>query len=313
MNWRIKGVIQKALSVTPGGVAVNDWLQKTVGANRDFAGTLASKVDDWAVFLSHTDKMNVRVAGLRLMEVGTGWFPTLPVCFSLVGVDSIVTFDLNRHLTQEMSFRMLAGLEPLLERIAETGHAPLEDVKRRYAVLRAAATLEQMLAAARIDYRSPADASRSGLPGNSVDIVFSNSVFEHVPPGPIQNILVESHRVIKPGGLSIHSANCGDHYAYFDKSITPINYLTYTGRQWRFWDNDLLYQNRLRPSDFIDMARQAQLEIPLAFHTARPELLDALRRLPIAPEFKGYPPEQLCATSVDFVGRKPAGGPPNGS
>lgn len=306
MNWRVKGVIQKALSIAPGGVAVNDWLQKTVGANRDFPGTLASKVDDWAIFLSHTDKMNVGVQGLRLMEVGTGWFPTLPVCFYLAGVDSIVTYDLNRHLNQEISFRMLRGLEPFLGRIAEASHAPAAEVERRYGQLRTATGLEQLLKSARIDYRSPADASRSGLPGNSMDIVFSNSVFEHVPPEPIQKILIESYRVIKPGGLSIHSANCGDHYAYFDKSITAINYLTYTNRQWKFWDNDLLYQNRLRPSDFVDMARRAKLEIPLVFHKARPELLDALSRLTMAPEFQQYPPEQLCATSVDFVGRKPA-------
>jgi SAM-dependent methyltransferase len=304
MNWRVKGVIQKALSVTPGGVAVNDWLQKTLGANRDFSGTLASKVDDWAIFLSHTDRMGVKVQGLRLMEVGTGWFPTLPICFSLAGVDRIATYDLNRHLNQEISFRMLAGLEPMLARIAEAAHASPSDVERRYRELRQAPTLDRLLQAARIEYHSPADASRTGLASNSVDIVFSNSVFEHVPPGPIQDILIESRRILKPGGLSIHSTNCGDHYAYFDKSITAINYLTYTDRQWRFWDNDLLYQNRLRPSDFIDMARRAELEIPLIFHKPRPELLAALEHLTIAPEFKHYPPEQLCATSVDFVARK---------
>lgn len=129
-----------------------------------------------------------------------------------------------------------------------------------------------------------------------------------MPSDAIQKILIESRRVIKPGGLSIHSANCGDHYACFDKSITAINYLTYTGAQWRFWDNDLLYHNRLRPSDFVDMARRAGLDVPLMFHKARPELLSTLSDLKIAPEFQHYPPEQLCATSVDFVGRKPAAG-----
>lgn len=125
-----------------------------------------------------------------------------------------------------------------------------------------------------------------------------------MPPEPIQNILTESHRVLKPGGLSIHSVNCGDHYAYFDKSISAINYLTYTSQQWRFWDNDLLYQNRLRPSDLLAMALQVKFELPLVFHKPRPELLALLPQLEIAPEFQRYPPEQLCATSVDFVGVK---------
>jgi len=91
-------------------VVVNDWLQTALGANRDFSGTLADKVQDWEVFLSHTDRMSVPVQGLRLMEVGTGWCHTLPVCVSLVGMESIATYDLNRHLNQEISFRMLRGL-----------------------------------------------------------------------------------------------------------------------------------------------------------------------------------------------------------
>ena len=41
MNWRIDAVIQKALSITPGGVAVNDWLRKKAGANRE-GGRLGS-------------------------------------------------------------------------------------------------------------------------------------------------------------------------------------------------------------------------------------------------------------------------------
>jgi len=285
---------------------MNDWLQKTLGTNRDFAGQLAAKVEDWAIFLSHTDELGMSVQGARLMEIGTGWFPTLPICYSLAGVGGIVTFDLNRHLNSELTFRMLRSLEAFLEKVSTASHQPPAEVERRYRQLRGASSVEELLKLARIEYRSPADASRSGLPNNSIDIAFSNSVFEHVPPDSIQKILHESHRVLKPGGFSIHSANCGDHYAYFDPSITFINYLTYTSSEWSFWDNELLYQNRLRPSDFLDMARRASLEIVLKYHKPRPELLEALPTLKIAPEFQHYPPEQLCATSVDFAGRKAA-------
>ena len=306
MDWRVKGIIQKTLSVTPGGVAVNDWLQKTVGTNRNFDGQLDSKVEDWAIFLTHTDRLSVPVQGLRIMEVGTGWFPTLPVCYSLAGVARCITYDLNRHLNAGLTLRMLAGLERHLDKIATSGGIPAEQVRAKYSRLRQARHPEELFEWAGIEYRAPADASQSGLPDASVDIVFSNSVFEHVPPGPIQAILNESRRVLVPGGLSIHSVNCGDHYAYFDKSITFINYLTFSDDAWKFWDNELLYQNRLRPADFLDMAKQAGLDVALAFHKPRPECLAALPSLQIAPRFQHYAAEQLCATSVDFVGRKTA-------
>ena len=304
MNWRVKGLIQKVLSLTPGGMRVNDWLQKTAGTNRDFAGQLEAKVSDWAILVSHGDRLGMPLAGRRLAEVGTGWFPTLPICYSLAGAARCDTYDLNRHMNEEWTFRMLRDLEPFLDRIAQTAQLSRQTVEERYRMLRQAGSLGQLLSAAGVDYHAPADASRTGLDEASVDIVFSNSVLEHVPPDVIRAIFRESERILKPGGLSIHSANCGDHYAYFDKSITAINYLTYTAGRWKTWDNDLLYQNRLRPVDFYDMATEAGLDVPVRIHRPRPELLEALPKLDIAPEFRHYPPDQLCATSVDLVGRK---------
>lgn len=103
----------------------------------------------------------------------------------------------------------------------------------------------------------------------------------------------------------MHCANCGDHYAYFDRMITPINYLAYSEREWAFWNNRLLYQNRLRPVDFVRLAEQAGLEIVLLKIQPRAELLEKLSQIPIASEFRHYPDEQLCSTSVGFAARKP--------
>jgi SAM-dependent methyltransferase len=136
--------------------------------------------------------------------------------------------------------------------------------------------------------------------------VYSNSVLEHIPGPVILRILQESRRVLRPGGVAIHSVNCGDHYAYFDKSITQINYLSYTESEWAIWNNDIQYQNRLRPQDLLELAEQAGLEIILKKHRAAPKLLEQVKTMKIAPEFSKYSPEQLACTSIDFVARKPA-------
>ena len=304
MNWRIKGIVQKILSHAPGGMMLNDLLQRHAGDLRNFEDHVRRKLVDWEILVSHSSQLGMPIAGTRLAEIGTGWFPTLPLCYALAGARSCETFDLTRHMHAGLTFRMLAALEPHLELIGRASGRPLDAVRHHYATLRNAPALEQLLQSAAIHYHAPGDATQTRLPDNSVDIVFSNSVFEHVPPQTIRAMLAESHRILRLGGLSIHSANCGDHYAYFDRSITAINYLTYTARDWDFWDNKLLYQNRLRPSDFLDMARQAGLEIALAYHKPKPHLIAALPKLEISQEFRQYPPEQLCATSVDFVGRR---------
>lgn len=307
MDWRIKGVVQKALSLVPFGMEGNDLLQRTLGARRNFARQLASKVnDDWVVLLDHMTELGISPRGLDYMELGTGWYPTLPVCYALAGAGSCTTFDLNRHLDAAHARRLVEALPPHLPAIARASHRPLPEVEQAHRDLLEARGIEDLLRRARIDYRAPADASNTDLLESSVDVAYSNSVLEHIPGPVILRIMKESYRFLRPGGVAIHSVNCGDHYAYFDRSITQINYLSYSEREWAIWNNDIQYQNRLRAQDFLELAEEAGFEIILKKHTAKAPLLKQLEGMKIAPEFRRYSPEQLACTSIDFVARKPS-------
>jgi SAM-dependent methyltransferase len=309
MHWRIKGLVQRALGVLPGGTWVNDRLQQSLGGLRRFDHTIEDKVvNDWLVLVANLKEMGAGVRDRDFLEVGTGWIPVLPVCFSLAGASSCTTIDITRHMNARMTFRMMARLEEYLPRIAAAAESSLETIRAAYRALREAASLPELLDRARIRYLSPADARATGLAEESVDVVFSNNVFEHVPAEVLDGILRESRRILRPGGLSIHSANCADHYAYFDRNITFVHYLAYSERRWRFWNNPLQYQNRLRPQDFSGLAERAGLEVKLYKMRVRPELRPALEQMTIAPEFRHYSAEQLCATSVLIGGRKPPSG-----
>lgn len=297
MNWRIKGIIQKTLSLLPGGERLNDCFQRSVGSLRCFDANVATKVnDDWIVLVKHLQEVGISPSGLRFIEIGTGWYPTLPVCWHLAGAEYIITFDQQRHLNQKLTERMLRALEAHLPAIAAATGRPLPDVLSVYATL----SPSQLP----FEYRAPADASATKLPDNSVDVVFSNSVLEHIPRYTIARLMTESHRILRSGGVAIHSVACNDHYRHIDPRITPINYLQYTEAQWKFWNSDFQYQNRLRPQDFLELAEQAGLKVILARYKPQFDLLAKLSTLKIAPEFRRYSPEQLCSTSVDFIAQK---------
>ena len=297
MNWRLKGIGQKLLTNLPSGMAFNDLLQHTVGGLRNFEANVATKVnDDWIILADHMRNLGIPLAGKCYMEIGTGWYPTLPVCWHLAGAARVITFDLRRHLNQKLTARMLHALESHLPIIADAGGRPLADVISEYQTL----SPSQLP----LDYRAPADATVSGLVNESVDVVFSNSVLEHIDRSVIARLMIESHRILRCGGIAIHSVACNDHYRHFDRRITPINYLQYTEKQWKFWNNDFQYQNRLRPQDFLELAEHAGLKIILSKHQPQPNLLKILSTLNIAPEFQRYSPEQLCCTSLDFVAQK---------
>ena len=82
-----------------------------------------------------------------------------------------------------------------------------------------------------------------------------------------------------------------------------MHYLRFSERAWRLWNNDLLYQNRLRTIDLIDAVRRAGLRVEIDAHKPRPEFVARFSKLEIAPEFRNHPVDQLCPTSVDFAAR----------
>jgi SAM-dependent methyltransferase len=211
------------------------------------------------------------------------------------------TFDLHRHLDPAAVVGALRLLEPHLGELASASGRAEAELRAHHARLLQASNGDEALAAAGIAYHAPADAGRTGLADGSVDLVISNSVLEHVPAEVLDALLAESRRILRAGGISLHGVNCGDHYAYADPRITPIHYLRYSERRWRLWNNDILFQNRLRASDFLAAAERAGLRVVLDSHRARPELLQRLHELPIDAAFRRYTPEDLCCTSIDFA------------
>ncbi len=304
MDWRIKACVQGALSRLPGGTVLNDRLQQVLGGRRNAAAHLDSKfADDWLVHAQVLRDLGIDLRGRDLVEIGTGWLPVFPLCYALAGARRCHTFDLHRHLRVQAVRPTLEHLEKHLPAIAEASGQSQAEVRQRWQHLLRAETGDAVLERAGIVYRAPADATATGLDDHSVALVFSNSVLEHVSPEVLGALMHEARRVLGPEGVALHSVNCGDHYAYFDISITPIHYLRYSDRQWRWWNNDLLYQNRLRPVDFTDAAGAASLDVILDQQRPQQRLLDRLEQLPIAPQFQRYPAEQLCCTSVTFAAR----------
>ncbi len=308
MHWKLKGLLQKTLGVLPAGETLHYRLQRHLGGMRNPRREIGLKIDDWEGMVKQLHGVGARIPGARLMEIGSGWYPALPLACHLVGAARVHTVDLNRLLKPDLMRLCIAMLGEQLPRLAATCDVELAEVEARYARLREAANHSDApgtISGGVIDYRAPADAAASGLPDGSIDIVFSNSVLEHVPPDAIARIHRATRSLVRPGGWIFHSVNCGDHYAYADRSIHQLNYLQFSDAQWAFWNNRFLYQNRLRAHQLVDGARDAGFDIVLDTSHARPQRLQQLQAMAIAEQFRHIAPEKLCITTVDFIGRNP--------
>jgi hypothetical protein len=308
MHWRIKGVLQKTLGALPWGEPLHYQLQRRFGGMRNPRREILLKIDDWELMAKQLHTVGAAIPGARLMEVGSGWYPALPLACYLGGAARVYTCDLNRLLKPDLMRLCIEVLGEALPRIATGCQVPLADVQSRYRRMLAAADAidPAELSDDVIQYRAPADAADPGLEAGAVDIVFSNSVLEHVPPDAIERLHRGSLRLLRAGGWIFHSVNCGDHYAYADPKIHQLNYLQYSDRQWAFWNNRFLYQNRLRAHQLVDAARDAGFQILLDTSHPRPQRLEQLRAMKIASEFEGIPEEKLCITTVDFIGKSPS-------
>jgi len=309
MDWRVKGTIQKVLGYVPGGGELHYMLQRRAGGLTDFNRECDIKVDDWQIMMAHLRASKIPIEGATMLEMGTGWYPTFPFCFYLAGAARVYTLDLRRLVKRDMTTLLAARLETHVALIARESGRPEVEVQARQHGIRSALERGATLAAATdnvVEYRAPADAAKTGLPAESVDVLFSNSVLEHVPGRVIEACFAEAMRILRPGGILFHSVNCGDHYAYIDRRIHALHYLRFSERDWSRWNNAFLYQNRLRANDFTDMARRAGFEIEVDTAKASAVRLAQLDSIRVAPEFSRYSREQLAVTSVDFVGRKRA-------
>jgi SAM-dependent methyltransferase len=308
MNWRMKGAIQKVLGYVPAGDELHYQLQRRFGGLRDLSHELDAKLEDWRLMAGHLANAGMPITGTRFVEMGTGWYPTFPFSLFLGGAACVDTIDLNRYLRPGLTIDMATFLGGKLELIAEMSKRPLADVRtahdRLIMALRSGATPEDATGGV-VRYRAPGDAAATGLPRESVDVVFSNSVLEHVPGDVIARCFEEASRILRPGGVVFHSVNCGDHYAYVDKGINQLNYLRYSDSEWERWNNRFLYQNRLRAIDFVDMAKDAGYQIELDTSRPHPTRLEQLAKIRVHPRFARYSEAQLAITSVDFIGRRP--------
>ena len=182
---------------------------------------------------------------------------------------------------------------------------PIALVQDRYNTLASCGTLDALLSAAHIEYLAPADATRLvSIPHSTFDLVYSNSVLEHVPRDVIISMMQEASRVLKNDGLMVHAVACNDHYAHFDRSISFVNFLAFNEEQWKLWNNPIQFQNRMRAPEFLDIARGCGFRIVHEARAVRPGTREALRTMRIAREFEHFSTEDLAATTVDFVARK---------
>lgn len=291
--WILKAVIQKTISFLPASQRINYFFQKyiTRGVSLDdewFEDKLSHCRDHFAAF----QKYGNRKSDFTAIELGTGWFPVVPLGLYLCGAGEIITYDLNALLRDEnvkatvekfSAYHKTGRLREFLNGVNEERLNILLACQGK----RKENILEKFKIKAVVG-----DASRTSLRSSSADLVVSNNVFEHIYPEILKRILEEFKRITKPRGVMSHFIDMSDHFAHLDKKISIYNFLRFSDKQWKWIDNSIQPMNRLRIYDYRKI--YADLNIPITEEKNREGNVAGLKRIPLAQKFISAPAEETA-------------------
>jgi SAM-dependent methyltransferase len=93
------------------------------------------------------------------------------------------------------------------------------------------------------------------------DAIISTNVIEHISKTHFEIILEKFRKIVKNGGILSFLIDYSDHYSHTDKNISSTNFLKYSEQEFKKYNTPLLFQNRLRHYDYIDIFKNKKFKI----------------------------------------------------
>jgi hypothetical protein len=303
-KWKLKAMVQKTISYLPLSHRINYIFQKYVTKGVNLSDEyFYDRLGHAKEHIKSYQKYSEKTVPTTCLEIGTGWYPIVPISFFLVGADKIYSVDISFLTSKE---RLQTTLQKFLE-CYEAGQLKnyIDFLPDRFDVITslladyAKFSLDEVLQKLNITYLIE-DARKLSLPDNSIDLVNSNNTFEHIYPSILIPILKDFRRVVKKtNGVMSHFIDMSDHFAHFDKSINIYNFLQFSDKQWEWIDNSIQPQSRIRIYDYKQI--YADLGIPISDESFREGSLDELRSVPIADKFANRPLEEIAKSHCHFI------------
>jgi hypothetical protein len=240
----------------------------------------------------------------RMLDVGTGWSHFYSLFLALFHDASFTMFDVtdNRSL-KELRVRA-RWLRDHIEEVRASTAVPLRtNALALLESVAAAPTIDDVYASLKMSYVVDAEGSLDSLPDAEYDVLFSMDVLEHVQRRGMMAAVRSYHRLLRPGGLSLHQVGIDDHFSHGVPAASPKHYLQFSRRQWAAMVSSLQYHNRLQAGHFQSIFASCGFEL---IGCTRLQDADALNGLRVHDEWQRAMAEDLKTVRAHLVHRRPA-------
>jgi SAM-dependent methyltransferase len=306
MKWILKAAIFKTMDLLPFTDRIYHFVQRYLTRSTVLTAEFFEiKLRDCAAHIDYQSRFGARpLEEIRVLELGTGWHPVIPIGLYLSGAEDIVTFDGTLHIEPVM---IRETLQIYLDYAASGQLGVILPTWREDRLVRLREVLDAGVEESAFDMLKRfgitlmiGDARTVDLPSASVDFIVSNSTLEHIPADVISAILKEFGRLLAPGGVMSHFIDMSDHFAHVDPSITVYNFLTFSDRAWRLIDNRIVHLNRLRINDQRELLARNGFRV-IHEDNSVSQGPEALEKVTLAPRFRAYDRADVMVTHSRMI------------
>lgn len=288
-RWQILCALDTAKAMAPFQRRLREAKDRVLGYRRE-PDKDTRTIRDGLMFI---EWLGQNLTGAKVVEIGSGWQPMVPILLSLAGAH-IYMADLHRLMRLD-TFR--AALEAIRENRREIASRLGISVDSIDHAARECSDKEERMHELRLTYLAPCDCRGLPFPDGSIDIVTSRTVLEHVPPQVVAAIFHEARRILRPGGLMLHDIDHSDHWSHRDRRLSAVNFLQYPDWLFRLTcANPQNYQNRLRHSEYVGMLGNAGFLLKRQHRDVNPVSMSVLPKMRLARRFRSFDPEDLATT-----------------
>jgi SAM-dependent methyltransferase len=278
MGWRLRVAKAAVVNRLPLRAQLSGLKRRLLGYSFD-EDNLKQTVADYREMTTRLDAIGRRFADAVVLEIGSGWFPTIPLLLARDGVRHVYLSDLTPHMDDRT-------FESTLEFVSALDDWPASPARD--------------FSAFPFSYLAPFDPAQ--LAERSLDFVISRTVLEHVPRVQLAPLLAELRAKLHPDGLMVHLIDHSDHLAHGDASMSMVNFLTWSPRTHRIVNRIAKAgENRLRHHEYRAVFEAAGYDVIAAHGEVHEPTRRQVATLRLASPYAAMEPDELAILRSIYV------------
>ena len=264
MNWKIKAILQKVLSLSGVGDRLNH-IPATLKKNYHRNVTIYQTHECVRKFsLSNVELSTSKTA----LEIGTGYSLISSIVLVLIGFEKVFTVDISSDVRFSSFKKQVAYLSSpeIIELLKKHTVFSETELYEKIESLQQCDSLTTLFQKFNISYIAPYSFDDIYKQHQQFDYIASQVVLEHMSPKTLHGLFSFIKKTLTKDYISVHTINFIDHFAnpgfFQDTAISEFNFLQYSDNSWKFWaGNAIAYTNRLSYLYYIDLCKKYELEV----------------------------------------------------